>query len=264
MSDFNRTDKTVNIAIAINTQYMRYAYVLLTSLLKTNSRPLAIYVFYHDLDISGQNALRSLSEKGDISFAFIYVPDSLLPSAEVLQTSSWGSEAYFRLAVTDLTPAGISRILYLDSDIIVNGDICPLYDMALDSNVIAACREFQDKPPYGNYRDELFKDLFSDGFSYFNSGMILYDMNAMRQKGYTFSYYMDAAQHLDYQIQYPDQDLVNYCHHGETAYADTFLYNLNARYAYNDHGFDYERAKRDAVILHYERCSGGCSNNRLH
>lgn len=240
----------MNIVIAINRKYIRYSYVLLSSLLKNNSRTIHVYILHHELSAEDEAVFAPLAASYDVLFHFIFIPDSLLPSTEVLQTSAWGIEAYFRLAIADLLPKEVERVLYLDSDIIVHGSFDELYDCDMGDYKIAACAEFHDKPPYDSYRDELFKEFFEDAFSYFNSGVVLYNMTALRPQ-YNFDYYMQMAKKLNYRIQFPDQDLLNYCHHGETMYVDTFRYNLNARHGYNQYQIDYEKLKESAIIVHY-------------
>ncbi len=56
---------------------------------------------------------------------------------------------------------------------------------------------------------------------------------------------------LHYAIEYPDQDLLNYCHYQDTLFVDPFLYNLNARYGYDDYNIHYDELKQRGVIIHY-------------
>lgn len=240
----------MNIVIAINRKYVKYAYVLLTSLLQNNHTDIDVYVFHRELIPEDKAMLSQLSDSFSVTFYFIYVPDELLPSKDVLATSAWGIEAYFRLAITDLLPASVNRALYLDTDMIVNASIEDFYWCDMGNNKIAACKEFSYEPPYNDYRDELFAPLFDQGFYYFNSGTILYNIDALRPK-YTFQTYMDVAHELNYAIRYPDQDLLNYCHFKETLFVDTFKYNLNARYGYNQYGIHYPDLKKNGVIVHY-------------
>lgn len=252
----------MNIVIAINRKYIRYSYVLLTSLLRNHSRTIHVYILHHQLTAEDEAVFAPLASSYDVSFHFIYVKDSLLPTKEVLSTSEWGMEAYFRLAIVDLLPKDITRALYLDSDIIIHDSLDSFYDCDMGDYKIAACAEFDDKPPYNSYRDELFQEFFDDNFSYFNSGVVLYNLSELRPK-YCFDYYMQIAKKLNYQIKFPDQDLLNYCHHGETLYADTFRYNLNARYAHDQYNIDYQKLTESAVVVHYAT-SKPWRSNYLH
>ena len=80
--------------------------------------------------------------------------------------------------------------------------------------------------------------------------MILYNLAALRPD-YSFQTYMDTARKLHYAIEYPDQDLLNYCHYQDTLFVDPFLYNLNARYGYDDYNIHYDELKQRGVIIHY-------------
>ena len=240
----------IHLVIAINQKYIRYAYVMLTSLLLHTSCDVHVYVLHRELNAADQQTFDTLTHSYPVTFHFIHVPDALLPPQKVLATSAWGAEAYFRLAITDLMPSCVDRALYLDTDMIVNQSIDDFYFCNLKGKKIAACAEIIHEPPFGNYRDELFAPLFSAGFSYFNSGTILYDLRALRTDC-SFQTYMDLAEKLDYRIQFPDQDLLNYRHSTETLFVDPLRYNLNARYAYDIYSMRYDDMKQNACIIHY-------------
>lgn len=86
---------TMNIAIAVNKAYLKYASVMLTSLCTQQSENLNVYVLHHDLSLEDQSVLSSLPEKYQITIEYIFVPDHLLPPKEVLRANSWGIETYF-------------------------------------------------------------------------------------------------------------------------------------------------------------------------
>lgn len=204
---------TMNIAIAVNKAYLKYAAVMLTSLCTQQSENLNVYVLHHDLSPEDQSVLSSLPEKYQITIEYIFVPDHLLPPKKVLRANSWGIETYFRLLLVDLLPAALDRALYIDIDMIINKSLTDFYYCDLGDKKLAACRDFTGTPPYNDYRQELFADILavSPDFLYFNAGITLFHLNALRP-AYNFAYYMDIAKQLDYKIQFPDQDLLNYCH----------------------------------------------------
>ena len=113
----------IHLVIAINQKYIRYAYVMLTSLLLHTSCDVHVYVLHRELNAADQQTFDTLTHSYPVTFHFIHVPDALLPPQKVLATSAWGAEAYFRLAITDLMPSCVDRALYLDTDMIVNQSI---------------------------------------------------------------------------------------------------------------------------------------------
>lgn len=94
----------INLVIAINRLYVKYAYVMLYSFLCHHPEPVSVYILHHELTPEDEATLQTLSQQFAVHISLVYVPDSLLPPPEVLKTSSWGIEAYFRLAITDLLP----------------------------------------------------------------------------------------------------------------------------------------------------------------
>lgn len=243
-------DDSMNIVIAINKAYIRYAYVMLKSLLIHNSSQIQVYVFHHDLSNSDEPILKELETCYPVTLHYVYVSDDYLPPKEALEANSWGIETYFRLLLTDLLPTDIHRALYIDSDMIINGSIKEFYAQELSSKKLAACKDFTSQPPFGDYRDDIFKDIITADSSYFNAGFTLFHLDALRQE-FDFKRYMDVAKQLDYRIQFPDQDLLNYCHHDDVKLLDPFRYNLYARRAYTDYNLDYSYVKEHVTVVHF-------------
>lgn len=242
--------KNMNIAIAINHTYVRYSYVMLTSLLLNNDRPIHVYVLYRDLTLDDKTVFSTLSDQYDVTFHFCYVRDDLLPSPEVMASNSWGIETYFRLSISDLLPKELDRALYIDSDMIINASLDEFYFCELGDKKIAACNDYISTAPFGDYRDKLFSSVISKDFVYFNAGLTLFSLDALRSD-YNFAAYMETARQLNYQIQFPDQDLLNYCHRNDLLLFDPRYYNLYARRAYTDLHLHYEDIKNDTPVIHY-------------
>lgn len=240
----------MNVVIAVNPTYIPYAYVMLTSLLTHTVRPVHVYVLHHDLTASDEISLSRLAESNDISFHFLRIPDTLLPPAEVLSCTPWGIETYFRLTICDLLPADADRALYIDSDMIVNKSLDEFYFCDLGEKKIAACYDYHSVFPFEDYRDTLFCEFIAEDFHYFNAGLMLLDLAALRPQ-YSFQTYMDTAKKLNYQLQFPDQDLLNYCHIGDVLFFDYKRYNLFARRAYTDEQMRYADVKEHTAVVHY-------------
>ena len=85
----------INLVIAINRLYVKYAYVMLYSFLCHHPEPVSVYILHHELTPEDESTLQTLSQQFAVHISLVYVPDSLLPPPEVLKTGSWGIEAYF-------------------------------------------------------------------------------------------------------------------------------------------------------------------------
>jgi lipopolysaccharide biosynthesis glycosyltransferase len=108
---------------------------------------------------------------------------------------------WYRVFLPDLLP-GLDRILYLDADTLVVADPTELWDTELDSALIAAVDnvlepEFADHP----------RDIGLDpGQRYFNSGVLLFNLAAMRDEDCTRRIVEHAR---GTPLLWPDQDALN-------------------------------------------------------
>ncbi len=210
----------MNIAISVNSSYVRYAYVMLTSLFMNHQGSrLHIFALQTDLTREDKEYLKGLAERWGQEIEFC-VPGMEQYMDMLPTTANWPKEIYYRLLVGEALPAQLRRLLYLDVDIIVNGPLQELYFMDLKDMEIAAA---DDTMIQGNF-SEAQKNLLGEEVRYFNSGVILYDMDKVREK-YTFDTYFQTARRADFMLTNPDQDLLNYVHAGRVLYLDNEKYN---------------------------------------
>ena len=85
--------------------------------------------------------------------------------------------AYFRLRIGELLPATLKRVLYLDPDIIVTGDVTELFETDLLDFPFGAVPDLFVEL----YRREIRSKIeLSEGAHYFNSGVLLIDLPRWR------------------------------------------------------------------------------------
>ncbi|XP_062105017.1 probable galacturonosyltransferase-like 4 [Humulus lupulus] len=97
---------------------------------------------------------------------------------------------YARIHLAEILPTHVSRVIYLDSDLIVVDDVAKLWNVDMGGKVVAA-------PEYCHAN---FTQYFTDGFwsdpdlsktfegrnpCYFNTGVMVVDVGAWRRGGYT-------------------------------------------------------------------------------
>ena len=241
--------KRMNISTSLNSKYMRYTYVMLTSLLGNQPKGLDIHVYllHSDLTESDKEYLHNVVESFDGTLHLLQVDPSLFPK-DCPITVNWSLEMYFRLMLPKLLPEDVDRILYIDVDTIVNHSLLELYDTDFEGNMLCACTD----PLNGDFpdiRNEIFAEHMKQGFTYFNSGVLLMNVPAMREK-YDLKDYLKVAEDLEYNILAPDQDLLNYVHWNEVKIMDANKYNLFARLAFN-YDIHYEEVKEQVTIIHF-------------
>lgn len=234
----------IHIAIAVNSRYVRYAYVMLTSLFMNNGCDrITVYVLQSDLTADDRACLGDLAARFGQTAVFVDVrPERYL--AQLPTTQNWTKEIYYRLLVGALLPETVERLLYLDVDMIVHRPIGALYETDLQGMTLAAA---DDTMIQGNFSEEqkaLFAGLGGE-IRYFNSGMILYDLRRLREEC-SFADYLNVAEKAGFRLTNPDQDLLNYVHCGRVLFVDNSRYNV-----FSQNIVPTDEALEQLVIVHY-------------
>ena len=122
--------------------------------------------------------LRGMIEDNGGTVTFLHVPPERLTglrTREGLPAAHW-----YRIFLPELLP-DVDRVLYLDGDLIALESLAPLWSTNLGDNYLGAVTNvFQSD--HLNRPHEL---GLSEPSSYFNSGVLLMDLAAMRRDGCT-------------------------------------------------------------------------------
>ncbi|MBV9869987.1 MAG: FkbM family methyltransferase, partial [Frankiaceae bacterium] len=115
-----------------------------------------------------------------------------------------GHAAVYRLLLPELLP-DVPRVLYLDADTLVLDDLSPLWNLDLDRCLVAA----STNPLYRHMERRLVERLgLPDRRAYFNSGVLLFDLELMRSEGADQELLAWATANRDL-VSWPDQDVLN-------------------------------------------------------
>ena len=246
----------MNIAIALNRKVVPQTCVFLKSVYVNHpDKKVRVFVLHSELTEEDRSAMESVFPVSDEKqLVFFYIPPESLPN-DLPTNVYWSIEMYYRLMLPDILPDDVERILYLDIDMIVNKDISDFYELDFGDKLLAVSRDQEflnlleaEKDVYPK-RYEIFSKLMEEGMTYFCSGMILFNISAMRTK-YTFLYYMDRFREIADWVVLPDQDLLNYVHRQDVIYVDETKYGLFSQTA---HGFGvtYDEVKAATSIVHF-------------
>ena len=118
------------------------AVTLYSLCLHSNPRRLYEIQIVHDgLRASEMKELhKAISGHPHISIHFATLPEKLFQSLQNRDCGRFSSLSYVRLLAAGLFPQ-YDRLLYLDADILLNGDVAELYDTELQGKPIAAVRD---------------------------------------------------------------------------------------------------------------------------
>ena len=211
----------MNIMISINRSYIPYACVMLMSLKERHKgTELSVYILHSELTEEDFLAMDEVIGPEDISLIPVFIP---MGTVKDFQIGEWPEEAAYRLLATDLFAGSMDRILHLDVDILITGDILGFYNTPFDGNYLAVCEDsLTDDVRRRKYR-ELGKDADT---LYFNSGALLFNLSKLAEDGFYYSVYADILKKYSaIKIEYPDQDMLNLLFSRKTKYMDRLRYN---------------------------------------
>jgi lipopolysaccharide biosynthesis glycosyltransferase len=238
----------VNILMCTNALFQQHAAVCLASLLANNPGLFFNVVIVGRMteELDEEKLRRSLIRFPNLSLSFRkFSPpaDLLLP---LVPGSHYTIDTYTRVWLAEFFSATVDRVLHLDADIVVVGDIAPLWNTDLAGALMGAV----DIPG----SDQGVRRLgmrAEDG--YFNAGVLLIDLVRWRETR------ADQTV-LDYIHAYPerleyDQDALNACFRGVTKRLD-YRWNAIRPFFREPLALPLERAeieavREEALIIHF-------------
>lgn len=124
---------------------------------------------------------------------------------------------YFRLFIATMFPQ-YDKAVYIDSDVVVTGDLGQLFDIELGDCLIGACadRSVADVPPLVHYMEN---GVGVPRDRYINSGVLLMNLRAMRQEGFE-AHFLHLLTTYGVDTIAPDQDYLNAMCAGRILYLD--------------------------------------------
>ena len=114
---------------------------------------------------------------------------------------------YARLLLPTLLPADLERVVCIDSDVVIRGDVTPLSSVPLQDAALAAVQDFVVET-VGSDRTGLGPIAHRAGKSkYFNAGVIVLNLPVWRSRGLSERVLSFAQEHAP--LRYADQDALN-------------------------------------------------------
>lgn len=226
----------LNICTSSDNKYAEHMYVMLFSLLynlKKNYNGI-IWILDSYLNNKNKKLLKSLEDKfNNTLINFVHVDEN---KYKWLRALGWTYQTYFRIDIPNLLP-NLNKVLRLDPDIIVNGDVSLLYDLNIDNYAIAATTE--------NKIDFVYEYILKipNNNWYFNWWVLLSNLNYRRSKWLSdkLKWYLQS-QKKNY---YHDQDALNAILHDKRKVLPRY-YNVTWYQTYK-HIF----LERKSIIVHY-------------
>lgn len=170
-------------------------------------------------------------------------------------------ETYYRFLIQRILPS-YDKVLYLDADLIVEGDVSRLFEVELGDNLLAATHDIDfvgNLDIKGENRLAYARDVLhlADPYGYFQAGVLVLNLREMK-KLHTLEAWLDLASDSAY--LYDDQDILNAECQGRVVYLDdawNVMVNCDNRFhkvfsfAPADMYDSFMKAYKDPLIVHY-------------
>ena len=191
----------MHLACSINKKYIKYFSVMIQSILNNSKcRSITIHVLHSDLVNEDKEFIRSIFSEFDYVEFFFYKIDQENVQVFPVVADHLTVETLYRLMLAKLLPQTISKVLYIDSDMLFKADIMEVWSTDLGSYPIAAV---------ANLEGIMYQKLdLNSKFDYFNAGFILINLTLWREKEY-FELFAEYTKENKEKIIFGDQDVLN-------------------------------------------------------
>lgn len=202
---------TFHITCSTDNNYLQHCMAMLCSLFENNKEHTLHVHMLIDSSLSSEsrNLLKELSNRYCNWISFYDVNVNMVEGFDVSKASYNGilrfpMLVYYRLLLTEYIPEDINTILYLDCDIIVNGEISELFQINLSEYGVAAVKDYS---PYSNRHRR--KMGFGMQHAAFCSGVMVINLDYWRKQNVLGKFKEYFSIDKEY-VLLPDQDALNY------------------------------------------------------
>ena len=227
---FRNTDKPLEIiktqknavvsVLACNDNYVPYFAVMLQSIVQNakQNRPYEIYLLTTDVSLDNQNKLKQIVA-GDSRFLFRCINvQNYCQNQNFFVHTHISVETYYRFFILDLFK-DTQKVLYLDSDMVVNSDIAELYDTELEGDYLGAAKDIDLAGCIKNDLNQaeyVKKDIGCIGADeYFQAGVLLFNLETMKNHA-DMQKLVLVSQERNW--NYMDQDILNHVYQKKIKY----------------------------------------------
>ncbi len=203
--------KLIPVFFTIDDGYAPFLSVALDSAIKNSSKENTYKAIILHEDLSEENIVKLQSLATDhFQVEFVQMREGLESITDRmsnrLRCDYFTLTIYFRLFIPAMFPQ-YDKGIYIDSDVVVTGDLAELFDTELGDNYIGACadKSVVDVPPLAQYMEEA---VGVDRHSYINSGVLLMNLKKLREAELD-RHFLNLLNTYHFDCIAPDQDYLN-------------------------------------------------------
>jgi lipopolysaccharide biosynthesis glycosyltransferase len=224
----------MEVLFCFDRRYEQHFGVAVTSLLLNNLNQVSrIHIITDRASKTLKPKLDLLEKNYSIEFCIYEVETEKFENLRL--SSHWSIATYFRLLVTDILPVDLDKVLYLDSDLVVDKSLSELFNLDLAEYPLAA---------WGHHVVSNKKRLGLKNDYYFNAGVILINLAVWRRDQIAQNAFQFAKEHPEI-VKCHDQDALNKIVDGNFLHLPQKWNSLVDLYA------ERSQVTQDSAIIHF-------------
>ena len=214
----------MNLLLTLDENYLLPCKVMLDSFFASNPNGSDVTVYLLHSAIPAEK----LEELSDFCTGFgaklvpIAVDAAFFENAPT--SKRYPKEMYYRLLSPLILPQEVERVLYLDPDMLIINPLRPLWELNLYGKTFAAASH----TGLTEMANEINNVRLDTAHEYFNSGVMLIDLNASRKLVTAEDVFACVSEH-EKELILPDQDVFNILYGSQTMPVDDVLWNYDVR-----------------------------------
>lgn len=248
----------MNIVFTLNDAFVPQVATSMCSIMENTSMVTKIHFYLLSEGILSENKkkLMAFVETYGAKITFIELEDLENYFDFPFDTNGWSSIVLARLLIDKLLPESVERVIYLDGDTLVLGDLAQLWEEKLDGKHIGMSPE-----PTVDSKRRI--DLGLESHSYHNAGVMLIDLKGWRDNAIGVEI-LDYYRQREGQLFANDQDAIN---GGGKDYIKTLSIAYNYFNIYDVYPYktliklsepakfldknSYNKAKEKPIVIHF-------------
>lgn len=245
----------MDIALCTDNNYAMPCGVTMISVLENNKDTLIkFHIVGTELKDEVKDTISSILLKYNNASIFFYdIKESFFKANDLspFEIEYISMSAYTRLFLANILPDNLEKVIYMDCDLIICGNISELWNTNIDKYSIGAVPALHIQ----EYMPNLIVDLgYSDTYGYINSGMLLINLKYFKEHSIIDKFLSYSKERCE-KFKYHDQDIINGTLY-DTKLALPIKYNVVEAYYLRRTRLTWGKNEvyavlNDPVIIHY-------------
>lgn len=167
----------LNITCNTDDKYLQHCMAMLCSVFENNRNSIHVHILTQELSSDNTEELKRLCNRYENKVTIYQVDESPLEGVQFRKQRPLSKAAYYRLLLSSIISDNIDKILYLDCDMIVLGNLTPLFDIDISGYALAATADYM--PASDQHRQQLNLEFDERTFC---SGIMMVNLKYWREQ----------------------------------------------------------------------------------